>query len=335
MIENGYITRRKHPDLPLYIYNYTAKAQYENVWNESTLTCRGLICDEGGHIYARPFRKFFNLEQVEQLPDEPFEVTEKMDGSLGIMYWHEGQPFIATRGSFDSDQAREANKMLRNYHIAGLDPAYTYLFEIIYPENRIVVDYGSRRELVLLAAVHTGSGLEMAHWALVDWVKWPHIVEYMPMGLDELRAYTATNKEGFVLHFMAGLRVKVKLAEYVRLHKLLTGITEKSIWRDYLMPGNDITPLLDRVPDEFNVWLKSTVANMQNAYRLIEQDATCEYVKAIRQAGQTDRRAFAEIAKRSTVAPILFNMLDGKDYSRHIWKMIEPKGATTFKCDEI
>jgi RNA ligase len=335
MIEGGYITRRKHPELPLYIYNYTAKAQYENVWNETTLTCRGLICDEAGHIYARPFRKFFNLEQVEQLPDEPFEVTEKLDGSLGIMYWYEGQPFIATRGSFDSDQAREANKMLCNYNIAGLDPEYTYLFEIIYPENRIVVDYGNRRELVMLAAIHTGSGYETPLWILSQHRDWPHVVSYEPMSMDELRNYTVSNKEGFVLRFMNGLRVKVKLTEYVRLHKLLTGITERTIWRDYLMPGNDIAPLLDRVPDEFNTWLQTTVSNLRNQYARVELQAHSTFNFINRNIKPANRKEFAIAAAESSFAPILFNMLDGKDYSRHIWKMVEPKGVTTFKVDEV
>lgn len=334
MIEGGYITRRKHPEMPLYIYNYTAKAQYEHVWNEATLTCRGLICDEAGHIHARPFRKFFNLEQVEQLPDEPFEVTDKMDGSLGIMYWHEGQPFIATRGSFDSDQAREANKMLRGYDTSQLDSRFTYLFEIIYPENRIVVDYGSRRELVLLAVIITESGIEIPHFATAL-THWPHRVKSVNMSIDELRTYTAANCEGFVLRFESGLRVKVKTGEYVRLHKLLTGVTERTIWRDYLMPGNDIAPLLDRVPDEFNAWMRQTIDALNGQYREVEQDATCQFTSAVRQAGQNDRRAFAELAKKSNLAPVLFNMLDGKDYSRHIWKMVEPKGVTTFKVDEV
>jgi RNA ligase len=250
------------------------------------------------------------------------------------MYWVDGQPRIATRGSFDSKQAREATKMLSDYDTSSLNPEYTYLFEIIYPENRIVVDYGGRRELVMIAAIHTKTGDEMAHWALSDWHDWPDVVEYVPMRLDELRTYTATNKEGFVLHFMNGLRVKVKLAEYVRLHKLLTGITEKSIWRDYLMPGNDITPLLDRVPDEFNAWLQTTIDILKGHYQLVEREAIAEFTKAYRIAGTNERRAFAEVAKKSSYAPILFNMLDGKDYSRHIWKMIEPKGATTFKVDE-
>ena len=57
-----------------------------------------------------------------------------------------------------------ARVLLANYHtdLGTLDREYTYLFEIIYPSNRIVVDYGSSRRLVLLAAVHTQTGIELA-----------------------------------------------------------------------------------------------------------------------------------------------------------------------------
>lgn len=329
MIAGGYITRRAHPSERLFIYNYTAKAQYENFWNEATLTCRGLIADADGWVRARPFRKFFNLDQLDSLPGEPFEVTAKLDGSLGILYWAGGQPFIATRGSFDSEQAREANRMLQNYPRWILDPEYTYLFEIIYPENRIVVDYGDARRLVLLAMIHTESGRELSR-PMFDAVLWGDRAERIDMTIDEMRNYTAFNREGFVIRFASGLRVKVKLAEYVRLHKLLTGITERTIWRDYLMPGNDIAPLLDRVPDEFNAWLRGVVGNLRSAYAGIESDAR----RVFESTNATTRKEYAEAFSKSPYAPILFNMLDGKDYSRHIWKWLEPENGATFKVDE-
>jgi RNA ligase len=31
------------PDADFFIYNYTAKAQYDKIWNEITLQARGLI----------------------------------------------------------------------------------------------------------------------------------------------------------------------------------------------------------------------------------------------------------------------------------------------------
>ena len=87
MLDERLVMVQKHPHADLFIYNYTNKAQYDRIWNEITLMCRGLILDAGLHIVARPFKKFFNLEELpaDEIPDEPFEAYEKIDGSLGIL----------------------------------------------------------------------------------------------------------------------------------------------------------------------------------------------------------------------------------------------------------
>jgi len=132
MIEKKYISVQKHPEADLYIYNYTQNAQFERVWNEITLMCRGLILDVNMNIVALPFKKFFNYEEhsVEDIPVGDFEAYEKMDGSLGILYHLDNVPHIATRGSFTSDQAVVGNKILnKNYYnlFEKLNKDYTYL----------------------------------------------------------------------------------------------------------------------------------------------------------------------------------------------------------------
>lgn len=54
------ISKRPHPKLPLYIYNYTASAQSLSIaeWTPALCDCRGLILDEAGEIVGRPFKKF-------------------------------------------------------------------------------------------------------------------------------------------------------------------------------------------------------------------------------------------------------------------------------------
>jgi len=141
-IDGGWVVSQRHPKLPLTIYNYSQKTQFEKNWDEITLSCRGLVLDDDGNVVARPFKKFFNWEEIlhtvssEQL-SMPFEVFEKMDGSLGVGFWYDGEFVIATRGSFTSDQAIKAKEMLKNYRIdllneRGGERDYTLLFEIIY-----------------------------------------------------------------------------------------------------------------------------------------------------------------------------------------------------------
>lgn len=162
---DGFISARPHPVFPLTIYNYTVKSQMAPLaeWTQPMKDCRGLILDEAGEIVGRPFRKFWNLEQVSaEVPAEDFLVWEKLDGSLGIVCSYAGERIVATRGSFESDQAICAADMLHTiYRDSLLDNSFTYLFEIIAEHNRIVVNYGEQRALVLIAVIHTNTGLEL------------------------------------------------------------------------------------------------------------------------------------------------------------------------------
>src|SRR3954469_17993310 len=158
MVGGGYIRTQNHPSLPLLIHNYTEKAQYENVWNAATLACRGLVVSRDGRVLARPFAKFFNHGQPgapELDLDGPVAVTDKADGSLGVLFPTPDGWAVATRGSFDSEQARHATKVWRSRYAGSFQPpeGLTLLFEIIYPGNRIVLDYGDLDDLVLLGAV--------------------------------------------------------------------------------------------------------------------------------------------------------------------------------------
>ena len=231
LVERGYLTVQKHPEADLLIFNYTAKTQYQGFWNDETLMSRGLITTSDGQILARPFEKFFNIDEYkDKPPNEHFEVYEKLDGSLGILYWVGDEPRITTRGSFLSKQAMKATEILREkYFGVKFDPALTYLFEIIYPENRIVVDYGKTEDLVLLAVRDTETGRELS----IKEIDLPFAhVKRLPDTVDisSLRLIKRENEEGFVVRFESGLRLKVKMTEYMRLHRLVTGVTTKVIW---------------------------------------------------------------------------------------------------------
>lgn len=322
---DGFVVRQNHPKADLFIYNYSPKAQYERVWNEVTLNCRGLIMDGAMNVVARPFQKFFNLGEQENqhIPNESFEVYEKMDGSLGILYWHNNQPFIATRGSFTSDQSVKANAILQEKYshvLPLLNPDKTYLFEIIYPENRIVVDYGSTEDLVLLSVVDIATGLEET---LPD-VGFPIVKRYSGINdINQLQALEENNREGFVIRFADGLRYKVKFKEYIRIHRIITQVSNISIW-EYLRAGNTLDELLDRVPDEFYSWVKKTNADLLSAYAEIENTARAEF----KDLG--DRKETALYFQQCSYPAILFSMLDKRDYSDAIWKMLRPTFSKPF-----
>ncbi|MDZ7935283.1 MAG: T4 RnlA family RNA ligase [Emticicia sp.] len=325
LIADDYINVQKHPTADLYIYNYSPKAQYDRLWNEWTLACRGLIMNGLGEIVARPFQKFFNLEEVQnlELPNEPFEVYEKMDGSLGILYWNEEKPFIATRGSFTSEQAMVATELLHTKYadlIKHLDTTKTYLFEIIYPENRIVIDYGDERKLVLLAIIDTKSGNDCA----LENIGFEIVKRYDGLNdLQQLKALEEDNREGFVVKFKNGHRLKVKFAEYVRIHHIITRVSTTNIW-EYLKEGQELLPILERVPDEFYDWVKATHAKLLNDFAQIEAEAQSEF-KIL--ATKKETALYYQTCKYPA---ILFKMMENRAYDHIIWKMIRPKFEKPF-----
>jgi T4 RnlA family RNA ligase len=332
LIADDYINVQKHPTADLYIYNYSPKAQYDRLWNEHTLACRGLIMNGLYEIVARPFKKFFNLEEVENLtlPDETFEVYEKMDGSLGILYFIDSQCFIATRGSFISDQAKFATELLHTKYadvIKYLDPTKTYLFEIIYPENRIVIDYGDERKLVLLAIIDTKIGEELSlSTHELKFINGFEIVKrYDGLNdLQQLKALEEDNREGFVVKFRDGYRLKVKFEEYVRIHKIITRVSTVNIW-EYLKEGQDLLPILERVPDEFYDWVKVTHAQLLEKFAQIEAEAKLEF-KILE-----TRKETALYYQTCKYPAILFKMMENQPYDHIIWKIIRPKFEKPFK----
>ena len=116
MLNTGNIMMHKHEIFDLYIIKYTKICNAMKIWNDATEKCRGIIVDNDYNIVARSFPKFYNYEEYDDTSLIPtnlsFNVYEKLDGSLGILYWYNDVPYIATAGSFNSDQAIHATELL-------------------------------------------------------------------------------------------------------------------------------------------------------------------------------------------------------------------------------
>ena len=339
-VDNSLIIANKHPEYDIWILNYSPKVQSKKFWDEYTLSCRGLVIDGEGNILARPFQKFKNYEEYD--PSEidwskDFDVFEKMDGSLIIIFYYESRMkwIIASRGSFISEQALEAQKMITAIEYDKLDVDYTYLFEVIYPENRIVVDYGNRRELVLLTKINTKTGVEINNDNLVNkYSKYFTVVKKFQLkSFDELKQLIKNgedNSEGFVIRFSDGLRLKMKFAEYCRLHAILTNVSNLTVW-EHLMNNYDFDALYDRVPDEFYDWLKRTTKIIQSDFNEIERKALKEFIRIIYVNGITERKDFALEAIKTEYQSILFKLYDKRPYDEIIWKSVRPVYSKPFR----
>jgi len=355
LISQGYISCRKHPTEDLFIYNYTNQAQFDGKWTLETIQCRGLITDINRKVIARPFKKFFSLEQLEglrnyvhhlyglkwkEIGNLQFKSYEKADGSLIISFrTKSGALQLATRGSFASEQAIKANEIWqKKYSDTQLLPEFTYLFEIIYKENRIVVNYGDMEDLVLIGIVRIEDGWEAPYdaWPLYfrEYDVLPPFAErYLDINkLEHLKNLDNDSrfkdKEGVVLHFENGFKLKHKLLEYKNLHRILSGFSKKDVLENIV--GGTIEEYLKLLPDEFYEQGKKWHEEFLDQYNQLESKMGCVYtILKIRMAAKsinTRKEVALWLNDRDisqTIKGAIFSALDGKGYRTIFWKKIK------------
>ncbi len=347
-IDTGLITSRKHPNLPLEILNYTQRVQFDKLWDEYTKMCRGLILDNEHNIVARPFPKFFNLGEtpetmIQNLPNEIPQITEKYDGSLGILHFDNlGYPLIATRGAFESEQAIWATNFIRNKKILGEEydnwdfkQNYTYLFEIVCPESKNVVDYKGFQGLVLLAVINNKDGREISHKEEAEIIDFPFAKTYdfedVSHVVDYVNTINGTELEGFVCKYSNGLRVKIKSSDYMRLHKIISRFSIKDIWES-LRQNKSLDDMINIVPDEFFSWIKTTENEMRQNRNKVIEEATIIYKEANKLCSRKEQAQYIinSTQNKSYLKSLIFSILDNRadKIEENSWKLVEPKIIT-------
>jgi RNA ligase len=370
-VAEGLVRVQRHPVLPLRIFNYTEQAVYARTWSNATLVSRGLIVDDENRVIARPWKKFFNHNEQQDVVldlNAPVEVTDKADGSLGVLYRAGEAWAVATRGSFAGEQAQHATALYTDRYADAWEPlpGWTYLFEIIYPANRIVLNYGQDDDLILLGAVRISTGEPVGPQDEVC-AGWPgprtEVYAYASLA-EALAAEPRENAEGLVVRYLpsagasAGTMVKLKQADYVALHRIVTGLTGRRLWEraavHAAMAADPDTPVrrlgqvlhLDQadvqgildvgadwleqvrqsVPEEFLDWITETTTAQaaEVAAILSEVDATVEAVKGM------ERRDIAARISGNPYRGIVFAALDGKATLMSAWAAIRPAADRAF-----
>lgn len=334
-VAEGWLISQTHPTLPLTIYNYSQATQYEAKWDEVTLSCRGLVFDDEGNQVSYPFKKFFNIEEGKHIPTEDFEIYEKVDGSLITVFNYNGEWIVSSRGSFTSDQAIAAQKLFEQLmNLDRINPGVTYLFELIAPWNRIVVDYGEREELILLGA--RGKNFEASHSELYELTKLLGcnlIRKFDFEDYREIQKLNWENNEGFIVRFTNGDRCKIKFADYVKLHRVLTNCSSYDIWENLKEFDKLPEEMLQDVPDEFYDWVHGVEWKLRKSFNHIEH-LHMAYLSSIIRYG-LDRKEFALRVQELDDANhgLIFAMYNNKQdkVKQLIWKMIKPEYEKPFK----
>lgn len=281
----GRINATRHPQLPLTIHCYDRNVQYDRSWDPATRVARGLVLDDAGNQVTNPLPKFHNHNEPDVSVDwaAPHTVWDKLDGSLLIVACHGDDLVVATKGSFTSTQAAEGAAIIaETLGVATVDDlprtrdaigpftrGWTWLFEVRYPANRIVVDYGDTRDVVLLAVRRTADGLEvLPDDPVLDDVPFVRAERLTALEGDPATAIATVRgqqsgvvAEGVVVVFDDGTRVKVKADRYVALHALFTDFSPVRIW-EHVSLDRPLGELLDDVPDEIDEQVRAIVDDL-------------------------------------------------------------------------
>ena len=303
-----------HKDLPLIGLNYSPVAHntlhaFPDGWTPALRLCRGLILHTDGSVVAVPFPKFFNYGEhpetidprssdersfyAREPKDEPFELTEKMDGHLGIIFSYDGKLHLATRQSFHGPTAVLGGEMLaaiakKNGWATKFSPHLTLLVEIIHPKTRVHVNYGRTKRFVLIGAYCRDRS------TLLDCPYAELLVIGKRLGLRVAERWTGTsikdlrkrmkdmsvrNHEGCVAFYpAAGIRVKHKFASYIGL------MVEAKLSYGYLMKrmlSGNLERMLATLAEEIRPKADLMVRAIRRASRFKDEKKRREFLYAL------------------------------------------------------
>lgn len=236
------ISLEKHPTEDLFIYGYHSNLEESNIiWDEYNKHCRGLIIDSEGNVHARPFYKFFTYRkyinentlllsenQTFSIPDQKFKIFEKVDGTMTTLYWANDMPFLATQRSFTNPNAKKATEILYekySHTFSKLNRDRTYIFEAVFPETNVLIDYGDSNDLYLIGVIDNETSENLP----LEDIGFPRAKEFTGeygnlTNFEEIQNLNLPNQEGFVIVYDNGERIKVKFPWYKDAHFIMNQI---------------------------------------------------------------------------------------------------------------
>lgn len=260
------------------VINYTPTVQFNKLWDEVTLTCRGLVVNlETKEIISRPFLKFFNYFESEVKLDlnSPAVVSKKYDGSMvAISKWND-IIFISSRSTLKNYVTDLVRKILKDKAIT-LEEGTTHLFELISPEDLHIEKYNFE-DIVYLGSVINSNGEE-------DFFReiWPRraekiLVTNLKKFLNKIETteFKGSIEEGYVVEQFTDKKVKAKIKykQYLELHRVMNNLSTKRLFKlleekelDFILKEDFeklfLQELLEKIPDypdEFFNYLKDII----------------------------------------------------------------------------
>lgn len=311
------------PNLRLFTYNQIKS----DMTNPLVKTCRGVIVDIATlEIVCHPFDKFFNYNDPrgDEIDWSTARIQEKVDGSIMKLYWYAGGWQIATNGTINAmntDLPTPAPNGITSFgqlfNIAfgdvharalSLNKAYTYIFELVSPYNRVVVPHTEPKLYHLGTRVNaTGEELDVS-------IGFDKPKQYAFQTFDEMVAAAEAlpfDEEGYVVVDAQWRRAKVKSLAYLQVHHLAdNGNVSKDRILTLIRTGEDeeflqYYPEYNEIFDEVRVQWNAHLVMVE---RIKERAAEMQVQAA-------DRKAYAMAVQQLPKAThgYFFALLDGRE----------------------
>lgn len=266
------------------LIRYGVADMQESMWLDKDSIyreCRSVVIDlEHEEIVVAPFRKFFNLNEVEENKLDnvlkeienasSVEFTDKLDGSMQCARFYKGEIFMCGSMSMDANNSwrlKDGCSMLNEFHKKMIIkyPEYTFIFEYISIKDAHVVKYEKSQEgLYLIGIRNINSGYQLSY----EEIKRISLYYNVPMAkiekysLEDIlrlsKILKSDEKEGWVLN-IDGHLIKVKCDDYVHLHRLLDKISSVNTIIENIAEDR-IDDMLSKIPQAH----KNRVSNLTN-----------------------------------------------------------------------
>lgn len=256
------------------IFKYGAEVSYYDLWNEFYMETRGVVIDmENLKLVSSPYRKFFNFnekemtspKQIQTLIERAYsvEVQNKEDGSMVSVSRYEDELIVSTPGLLASEQAKWARAFLLKTHMDFLKamPNFTtFIFEAIYPDNRIVIDYMGDEKMVLTGARDNQTGQYLSRSIIEDYAHTYDIplptledksLDQLLLESKDKTLHPADKKEGWVITVRTEdetVLFKVKCEDYCEIHRVIGVANSPKVVFEHIVKDS-YDDFISKVPD--------------------------------------------------------------------------------------
>lgn len=262
-------------DEDILLIRYGLADMQDGMWKDKDSIyreCRSLVIDlKNEEIVLAPFRKFFNLNEVEENSLESvykeiascnsFEVTDKLDGSMQSARYYNGDIFMAGSMAINKDNSwrlQEGYSMLNENYINMIkeNQNLTFIFEYISQKDAHVVLYNKSLDgLYLIGIRNVLNGYQYSYKEIRLFSKYYNV----PMAdiedknitqlLKEMKEFKSYQKEGWVIN-IDGHMIKLKCDDYVHLHRLLDKFSSVNVIIENVAEDK-IDDMLSKIPDNY------------------------------------------------------------------------------------